>query len=110
MQSLIFRSLSDVALKILGETLLVLLNGHFEAVSFALPSHKDEMHWECLIDTFDLDATPSFHEGKSNYDVKDRSVAVFRLRQRVEESGGTLSAKQAEQLLDEPLSASSRRS
>ena len=94
---------------ITGETLLVLLNGHWEAVSFTLPSHEMDMHWECLIDTFNMHATPTFHEGQSIYDVRDRSVAVFRLRARQEESGEALSARQTEQILDEPPSGASRR-
>ena len=85
---------------IVGETVLILLNAHHEPIPFTLPTHQAERHWERLADTADPDAEPSFHEGKQTYDLKDRALALFRLRARREEAGTVLSAEQAERLLE----------
>jgi len=84
--------------RIVGETILMLLNAHHEPVPFALPAHPAERHWELLLDTADTDAEASFHEGREPYSLQGRAVAVFRLRARHEEAGKTISAEQAEQL------------
>src|SRR5205807_6871287 len=38
--------------RIVGDTLLLLLNGHHEAIPFVLPLHKEEQQWELLLDTY----------------------------------------------------------
>ncbi len=85
---------------IIGETLVILLNAHWEPIPFTLPEHQPNRHWELLLDTAEPDAEASFHEGKSRYDLKDRSMVVLRLRDRVEEAGKALSAGQTDQVLD----------
>src|SRR5262249_60653097 len=43
---------------IVGDTLLMMLNTHWEAVPFALPPHKEGQQWELVFDTFRPDAQP----------------------------------------------------
>jgi len=83
--------------KIVGETILILLNAHHEPIPFTLPVHQDDRHWERLVDTADPDAESSFHEGqKDPFNLQGRSLIVFRLRARHEEAGKALSAEQAD--------------
>jgi isoamylase len=86
---------------IMGETVLILLNAHHEKIAFTLPEHQPGRHWERLIDTALPDAMASFHEGMQAYDLQDRSLVVFRLRQRHEKAGEALSAEQADRILSE---------
>ncbi|MGO9463465.1 MAG: glycogen debranching protein GlgX [Isosphaeraceae bacterium] len=72
---------------IVGETLLVLFNAHFEPVPFTLPEHQPERYWERLLDTAEPSAEPGAFEGGQEYDLRDRSVVVLKLRERHEEAG-----------------------
>ena len=67
--------------RIVGEAILILLNGHHEPISFVLPVHQPDRHWERLLDTADP-AEATFHEGKSEYGLQGRSVVAFRLRRQ----------------------------
>jgi glycogen operon protein len=89
--------------KIVGETILILLNAYHEHLDFTLPVHRPDRHWERLVDTADPAAETSFHEGKEVYDLQGRCVVVFRLRSRHEEAGKALSAEQAERLVDQVM-------
>ncbi len=51
-----------------------------------------------MIDTADPDAKVSFHESNENYQLAGRSLSLFRLRDKQEEAGKVLSAKQTERL------------
>ncbi len=87
---------------IVGETLLILINGHFEPIAFTLPEHQKERHWELLFDTADPAAESTFHDHESPpHHLQGRSIAVFRLRDRHEEAGKALSAEQAGYLFEE---------
>ena len=86
--------------KIVGETLLILLNAHHEPLDFTFPDHQPDRQWERMLDTDDAQATTTFHEKGSNYTLNGRTVALFRLRSRQEPAGKALSAEQAEKLLD----------
>jgi isoamylase len=87
---------------IVGETLLILFNAHWEPIPFTLPPHQPERNWECLVDTFEPDGEQTFHEGGEAYHLRERSMAVFRVRPRREGAGEELSAEQAGRLLEEP--------
>jgi glycogen operon protein len=85
---------------ILGETLLLLLNAHHEAIPFALPATKPEHHWECLLDTAaDGTLTKPFLGGEQ-YGLKGRSLVVFRTVE-LAEIGQVVTAIQAEGLRKE---------
>ncbi len=65
--------------RIVGETLLVLMNAHHEAISFTLPSEQDSSSWERIIDTSDDAAPVEAFAGQAPYSLQGRSMAVFRL-------------------------------
>ena len=63
---------------IVGDTLLVLLNGHHEKIPFTLPETKPEHHWEWLLDTAEPAASPPLTGGQP-YELEGRSFAVLRI-------------------------------
>jgi len=71
-----------------GDTFLFLMNAHHEALSFKLPLIPELKEWELIFDT----ASGEIHQGEggpiiasdSSYDLKDRSLAVLRLRVRTD--------------------------
>ncbi|TMQ33978.1 MAG: glycogen debranching protein GlgX [Planctomycetota bacterium] len=72
--------------KVVGETLLLLLNAHHEPLPFTLPATKPEHHWECMLDTAQPSGElKSFNAGEQ-YPLQGRSVAVL-LTRRPEEAG-----------------------
>lgn len=81
---------------IVGDTLLVLMNGHWEAIPFTLPQHEPNRQWECLFDTFQADASPTYHQGGEVYELRDRSMSMFRLIVRQDESGEAAPARPTE--------------
>ncbi len=62
---------------ILGETLLLLLNAHHEAIQFTLPETKPEHHWERLIDTARVEGESLIRQGGELYSLQARSLAVL---------------------------------
>jgi len=67
---------------IVGDTFLLLLNAHHEAVPFILPAHKARVRWELMLDTRDWDLgprVPAFRAGET-YPLEARSLAVLQLR------------------------------
>ncbi len=83
--------LDDRGNRIVDDTLLILLNAHHEAVPFTLPAHRRKVRWRVVLDTYEpnLDQKkPRFMRGGENYDLKDRSLAVLRLPNTVEEENG----------------------
>jgi glycogen operon protein len=81
---------------IIGDTLLLLLNAHHEPISFTLPLTKEDQGWEQILDTADDTATPTMFQGKDQYPLKDRALAMLRTC-RVDEAGNmVLTAAQAD--------------
>jgi isoamylase len=70
--------------RILDNTLLILLNAHYEPITFVLPAHRPKMRWEILIDTREATGRRSLRPmgGGVPYDLEGRSLALFRLRRR----------------------------
>jgi glycogen operon protein len=67
---------------IVGDTFLLLLNAHHEAIPFILPAHKARVRWELMLDTRDWELgprVPAFRAGET-YPLEGRSLAVLRLR------------------------------
>jgi isoamylase len=67
---------------IVGDTFLLLLNAHHEAIPFVLPAHRARVRWEVVLDTRDWDvgrAVAAFRAGES-YPLEGRALAVLRLR------------------------------
>ena len=63
--------------RIVGETLLLLLNAHHEPVSFTLPAHADG-NWGLILDTSDPDCPSEEFPTGASYDLRDRSTAIFQ--------------------------------
>jgi glycogen operon protein len=71
----------ELGQRITGDTLLILLNAHHEAVPFVLPAHKKGTRWERILDTSDGAASRSkrLAKGGRTYRLQEHSLAVFRL-------------------------------
>jgi glycogen operon protein len=63
---------------IVGDTLLLLLNAHHEALAFTLPKTKVEQHWQRILDTAADDGENAAFVGGEKYPLQDRSLAVLR--------------------------------
>lgn len=63
-----------------GDTLLLLLNAHFEKLDFSLPQPRPEHQWELLFDTALTDADPALVPTTAPYPLQARSVALLRAR------------------------------
>ncbi len=66
---------------IVGETLLILFNAHWEPIPFVLPARPDR-EWEALVDTANPEMEPTVYAGEHQYDLRDRSLVVLRLSER----------------------------
>lgn len=64
---------------IIGDTLLLLLNAHYEPLPFQLPVTRGNQPWERLYDTADPADSPERWDGGQAYQLKERSLAVLRL-------------------------------
>ena len=68
--------------KIVGNTLLILINAHWEPIDFVLPAHRRAVRWEIEFDTRMPDDRLRGRSvrGGDAYALEARSIAVFRLR------------------------------
>ncbi|HEY9722706.1 MAG TPA: glycogen debranching protein GlgX [Oscillatoriaceae cyanobacterium] len=62
-----------------GDTLLLLVNAHHEAIPFSLPQAGPGLGWECLLDTSRDQSRAGLLSGEQ-YDLVGRSLALFRAR------------------------------
>ncbi|MCE9607097.1 MAG: glycogen debranching protein GlgX [Planctomycetia bacterium] len=85
---------------IVGDTLLVLLNAHHEAIPFHLPLTKGKTPWEPLLDTARPDGNLEDLPDGGEYQLAGRSMAVFLTKLSTEiipeESERTNKSKTAE--------------
>jgi glycogen operon protein len=63
---------------IVGDTLLLLLNAHWEEIHFTMPTTREEHVWEQLIDTRDPAAPMRICRGGEVFPLFGRSLALFR--------------------------------
>jgi isoamylase len=89
---------------VVGDTLMLLLNAHHEAIPFTLPPTKPEHVWERLLDTAEPDAGPALFAGGQQYPLQGRSLAVLRTR-LPEEPKPVITTVQAENLRKEVQTA-----
>jgi isoamylase len=68
--------------RIIGDTLLILLNPCPEAIAFILPAHRSRMRWELILDTQETTGARQQRllRGGARFSLEDRSIALFRLR------------------------------
>jgi glycogen operon protein len=86
---------------IVGDTLLVLMNAHWETIPFTLPLHKDGQHWELILNTAEPKKEPCLADESEPFQLYGRSLAVFRIRMEAEEKSSLLTPAQAETLFKE---------
>jgi glycogen operon protein len=63
---------------IAGDTLLLLINAHWEEIPFTLPQTNPEHVWETMVDTRDADAPLRVCRGGEQYPAYGRSLALLR--------------------------------
>ena len=62
---------------VLGDTVLLLMNAHYEAIPFMLPPLKKGQRWEPVLDTA---SEPLLCEGKPLYELQGRTMAVLHTK------------------------------
>jgi glycogen operon protein len=85
---------------IIGETLLILLNAHWEPIPFVLPSTREIHVWDRILDTADWNEEPRDFVGGQAYPLRDRSFAVLAARQP-QHKGHTATPEQIRAVLEE---------
>jgi glycogen operon protein len=65
---------------IVGETLLILANAHWEPIPFTLPETREDHIWDRILDTADPRDEPMDFRGGGEYPLRDRSFAVLAAR------------------------------
>jgi isoamylase len=68
--------------RVVDDTLLILLNAHYESVPFVLPAHRPEQRWELVLDTQESSGRrepPPVLEDDS-YVVAPRSLVMLRIK------------------------------
>ena len=73
---------------ITGDTLLLLLSAHHEAIAFTLPREGPDDRWVRLVDTTRPHVSGEDLAGGTQYALEGRSLALFRLAQPVEPALG----------------------
>lgn len=66
---------------ITDDTILIVLNGHYEAINFILPECPSFERWRLILDTREskMPQAPILFEAKSVFKMENRSVALFIL-------------------------------
>jgi isoamylase len=64
---------------IAGDTLLVLLNAHYEEIPFHLPAQKPGQRWERVLDTSGPELPAEFLADAASYRLQARTLAVLRV-------------------------------
>src|SRR4051794_31128106 len=82
---------------ITGDTLLLLLNAHWEQIPFVLPKTREEHVWEMLVDTAERPDFPVVFRGGQEYPLYGRSLALLRTNSP-ERAGTRVSPAQVEAL------------
>jgi glycogen operon protein len=82
---------------IVGDTLLLLMNAHWEEIPFTLPETRPEHVWESMIDTRDDDWPLRVCRGGEKYPLFGRTLALLRTT-RAQEAGAPASQTQLEAL------------
>jgi glycogen operon protein len=65
--------------QVTGDTLLILLNAHYEEVPFVLPRVQRDTSWLRMVDTTESRATEQRFAGNRTYPLQGRSLALFTL-------------------------------
>jgi isoamylase len=76
---------------ITDDSIVLLINTHYESIPFTLPSRGEGEKWERLIDTGDPGAERATYQGNNQYEISGRSLVVLR-SQQLKADGPTLVA------------------
>jgi glycogen operon protein len=82
---------------IVGDTLLVLLNGHHDRIDFTLPEEDESDRWMRLVDTSDPSRDGEQFEGQLRYPLEGRSVVLFKLVDLSRKPGARAEAEAADE-------------
>lgn len=66
--------------RIVDDTMLILLNAHYEPIPFVLPASQSDVQWELVLDTREVTGRREHPRVKTGepYELEARSVALFR--------------------------------
>jgi isoamylase len=87
---------------LVGDTILLLLNAHHEAIPFALPAARPEHHWLLLLDTSKTSNEAVEIDPSKQFELQGRSVAIFRTL-ATNDTTTPLSSEQVENLRKDAL-------
>jgi glycogen operon protein len=82
--------------RIVGDTMLLLLNAHHEPIPFCLPLTNVDQYWECVVDTADGSKAGRKLNGDDVFQLAARSMAVFRTQTADRASSEFITAAQAQ--------------
>jgi isoamylase len=68
--------------RLVDDTFLLLLNAHPHAITFTLPTDHQELRWERIVDTGDVQWGRSATPRANRYRLRGRSMAVLRAQRR----------------------------
>jgi len=91
---------------VVGDTLLVLLNGHWEPIPFTLPKTMHGHLWQRLVDTADPSPASRALEEAEAYPLQERSLAVMVTR-KPEEKGQTVTSSEVKVALTQAKASTS---
>jgi len=83
--------LDDRGNRIVGDTLLILLNAYHEAIPFILPAHQRKVRWQFVLDTNEPNFAKAMHRpmrGGEVYELKARSLVLWCLPKHGEAENG----------------------
>jgi glycogen operon protein len=69
--------LTDTGVPAEGETLLLLLNAHHDAIPFRLPALPHGRRWQALLDTIRADPPSASYRGRTAFPLTARSLALL---------------------------------
>jgi isoamylase len=92
---------------IVGETLLLVLNAHWEPIPFTLPGTSSGHIWDLLIDTALTHEEQHDYQGGQQYPLQDRSLVLLVARSP-EHRGHPVSPAQIRAALEEPRGPGTR--
>ena len=85
---------------IVGDTLLILMNAHWETIPFTLPETKVEHWWQTMVDTADPEQPARVYVGGERYELQGRSLVLLRTT-NIQEAGRDVSSAQIESIRKE---------